>query len=48
MNLVKGIMENVVPISSFNKGMAGKMFDEVKQSGMKVVRKNNAAECIRR
>ena len=45
MNLVKGIMENVVPISSFNKGIAGKIFEEVKHSGMKVV-KNNAPECI--
>ena len=46
MNLVKGIMENVVPISSFNKGIAGKIFEEVKHSGMKVVMKNNAPECI--
>ena len=46
MNLVKGIMENVVPISSFNKGIAGKVFEEVKHSGMKVVMKNNAPECI--
>ncbi len=46
MNLVKGIMENVVPISYFNKGIAGKIFEEVKRSGMKVVMKNNAPECV--
>ena len=46
MNLVKGIMENVVPISSFNKGIAGKIFEEVKHSGMKVVMKNNSPECV--
>ena len=36
MNLVKGIMENVVPISSFNKGIAGKIFEEVKQDPKKL------------
>ncbi len=46
MNLVKGIMENVVPISYFNKGIAGKIFAEVKRSGMKVVMKNNSPECV--
>lgn len=46
MDLVKGIMENVVPISSFNKGLAGKIFEDVNRTGMKVVMKNNVAECI--
>lgn len=29
-----------------NRGQAGKIFEEVKQSGVKVVMKNNAAECV--
>lgn len=39
-------IKNIVPISSFNKGLAGKIFEEVKISGTKVVMKNNSAECI--
>lgn len=30
----------------FNRGLAGKIFQEVKQSGAKVVMKNNVAECV--
>lgn len=37
---------NTIPISLFNKGQAWKIFEEVKQCGMKVVTKNNTAECI--
>ena len=46
MNFVREMMENVVPISSFNKGIAGKIFGEVKRSGIKVVMKNNVPECV--
>lgn len=35
-----------VPISQFNRGLAGKIFEDVKQSGAKVVMKNNVAECV--
>ena len=45
VNIVSAI-RNTVPISLFNRGLAGKIFDEVKQSGAKVVIKNNAAECV--
>lgn len=37
---------NTVPISQFNKGMAGKIFAEVKTSGLKIVLKNNQPECV--
>lgn len=45
MNIISAI-ENTVPISQFNRGLAGKIFQEVKQSGAKVVMKNNAPECV--
>ncbi len=45
MNLVTAIT-NTIPISLFNRGLAGKIFDDVRKNGPKVVMKNNAAECI--
>ena len=45
MNVTSAIVDTV-PISMFNKGLAGKIFEEVKQTGAKVVMKNNVAECI--
>ena len=35
-----------MPISLFNKGLAGKIFEDVRQSGAKLVMKNNAPECV--
>ena len=46
INPVRSMLENTVPISMFNKGMAGKIFESVRQSGTKVVMKNNVAECV--
>lgn len=46
MQSIRSAIENTVPISLFNKGLAGKIFEEVKQCGAKVVMKNNAAECV--
>lgn len=43
---IASAIRNTVPISLFNRGLAGKIFNEVKQSGAKVVMKNNAAECV--
>lgn len=43
---IRAAIENTVPLSMFNKGLAGKIFEEVKQCGAKVVMKNNAAECV--
>ena len=35
-----------VPISRFNRGEAGKIFQEVSKSGVKIVFKNNRPECV--
>ena len=37
---MRDLMESVVPISRFNKGEAGKIFEEVAKSGTKIVVKN--------
>ena len=39
-------IRNTVPINFFNRGLAGKVFEEVKKSGAKVVLKNNTPECV--
>ena len=44
-NLVPAL-RNTIPISLFNKGMAGKIFKSVKENGSKVVMKNNVPECV--
>lgn len=44
-NMTNAIV-NTVPISMFNRGLAGQVFEEVKKTGAKVVMKNNAAECV--
>ena len=46
MASVLSAITNTIPISQFNRGLAGKIFDEVKQCGAKVVMKNNVAECV--
>lgn len=46
MSSIRSAIENTIPISQFNRGLAGKIFDEVKQYGAKVVMKNNTAECV--
>lgn len=46
MASVVSAINNTVPISQFNRGLAGKIFDEVKKYGAKVVMKNNMAECV--
>ena len=43
---ISSAIRDTVSISLFNRGLAGKIFDDVKQSGAKVVMKNNAAECV--
>ncbi len=45
MNMTNAI-KNTISISLFNRGFAGKIFEEVKTSGAKVVMKNNTAECV--
>lgn len=46
MDVIRGAIENTVSISQFNKGLAGRIFSEVKRHGAKVVMKNNVAECV--
>ena len=43
---ISSAIRDTVSISLFNRGLAGKIFEEVKQVGAKVVMKNNAAECV--
>lgn len=40
------VMNSLVPISRFNKGEANKIFEEVKESGFKIVLKNNSPACV--
>ena len=46
MRTIRSAIECTISISSFNRGLAGKIFRDVKQSGAKVVMKNNTAECV--
>jgi PHD/YefM family antitoxin component YafN of YafNO toxin-antitoxin module len=43
---IKNVMESIVPITRFNRGEAGKVFEEVSQYGVKVVVKNNVPACV--
>lgn len=43
---VNNVLNSIVPISRFNKGEAGKIFDEVKNGGFKIVVKNNIPTCV--
>ena len=43
---IASAIRDTISISLFNRGLAGKIFEEVKQSGAKVVMKNNVAECV--
>ena len=46
MDSIRSAIENTVSISLFNRGLAGKIFNEVKHYGAKVVMKNNTPECV--
>lgn len=46
MASVVSAVRDTIPISQFNRGLAGQIFNEVKSSGPKVVMKNNAAEVV--
>ena len=43
---ITSAIRDTISISLFNRGLAGKIFEDVKQSGAKVVMKNNSAECV--
>ncbi|MBQ6029593.1 MAG: type II toxin-antitoxin system prevent-host-death family antitoxin [Treponema sp.] len=40
------MMRAFVPISMLNKGGAGRVIEEVKRDGVRVIVKNNAPECV--
>ena len=46
MNSLVNAIKNTVPITQFNRGLAGKIFEDVKKQGAKVVMKNNTPECV--
>lgn len=46
MGVVTSAITNTIPITQFNRGLAGKIFEDVRRYGAKVVMKNNAAECL--
>ncbi len=46
MSSVLSAIEKTVSISQFNRGLAGKIFSDVKKNGSKVVMKNNTAEAV--
>ena len=39
-------IRDTVPIGQFNRGFAGKVFEDVRRTGPKVVIKNNMPECV--
>ncbi|MCL2436718.1 MAG: type II toxin-antitoxin system Phd/YefM family antitoxin [Clostridiales bacterium] len=43
---LNNMLESLVPITRFNRGEANKIFDEVRESGCKVVVKNNVPTCV--
>ena len=45
-NNINDITQNIIPISLFNKGYAGKIFADVKKNGTKVVLKNDTPVCV--
>ena len=45
-NFISGAINSLVPISRFNKGEAHKIFEEVRESGFKIVLKNNIPTCV--
>ena len=46
MSSVVSAITKTVPISQFNRGLAGQIFSDVKMHGPKVVMKNNEAEVV--
>lgn len=43
---LSNVINNTVSFSQFNRGQAGKIFNEVKKTGTKIVMKNNNPECV--
>ena len=43
---ITSVINSLVPISRFNKGEANKIFEEVRETGFKIVLKNNTPACV--
>lgn len=43
---VKNIMGSIIPITRFNRGEANKIFEEVSETGIKIVLKNNVPVAV--
>jgi PHD/YefM family antitoxin component YafN of YafNO toxin-antitoxin module len=43
---LNNVTDALIPITRFNRGEANKIFDEVRETGCKVVVKNNTPTCI--
>ncbi|BCV22177.1 type II toxin-antitoxin system Phd/YefM family antitoxin [Moorella sp. Hama-1] len=43
---ISGVVNSLVPISRFNRGEANKIFEEVRETGFKIVLKNNSPACV--
>ena len=43
---LKDSLDALVPITRFSRGEANKIFDEVKETGCKIVVKNNTPTCV--
>ncbi len=43
---INSVMNSLVSISRFNRGEANKIFEEVKETGFKIVLKNNTPACV--
>ena len=43
---ISGVMNSLIPISHFNKSEDNKIFDEVRETGFKIVLKNNTPACV--
>lgn len=44
MHFIRSAIENTISISLFNRGLAGKIFDDVKTHGAKVVMKHKTEQ----
>lgn len=45
-HFISGAINSLIPISRFNKGEANKIFEEVRETGFKIVLKNNTPTCV--
>ena len=46
MDKVSAVLQNIIPITLFNRGQASRIFKEVKEGAVKIVIKNNEPEAV--